>query len=456
MTSKVPFSRPLAGVFIVGQLSGILIGYVTAVIAGALLLISAQFSLSAEQQGLLVSIILAGGFIGSLICHYFTRPFGQKKTLMLIAVLFGIGSLWSACSHGFEFLIASRFFLGLAVGMSTVAGPMYVAETSPIKYRGFFVGSVQLAITTGIFLAYIVNYVLSESGNWPMMFALGVLPALLLFVAALFVVESPRWLLLNGKTQEAQAVFQRLHNEAWVLEEEEEDKDDQASEPTRFKELFQPLIFPAMLFSCGLFFFQNLSGIDAILYYAPIIFQQTGFTNTENGLQITMGLGAINIIATIISIWLLDKVGRRPVLIYGLLVMCISVTAFSVLSSYSGDSSIIKWLSPPMLMIFVAAFAVSLGPVPYVIMSELFPLRLRMQGIGLASATAWGINALITFAYPVLTSFFGTGNVFFGFAFVCLVALIISILFCPETNKLSLEMIESRLKSGVALRKIGS
>lgn len=452
MTLKMPIAWPVAGVFSIALLSGLLIGYVTAVIAGALLFVSDQFSLLPAQQGLLVSVILIGGFAGSLCCQYLIRPLGQKKTLMIIALIFIIGSLSAAFSHHFYLLVIARFIVGLAVGMATVSGPMYVAETSPVKYRGFFVGSVQLAITIGIFLAYAINYGFSSSQNWSIMFALAAIPALLLLLVAMFQVESPVWLLQKGRKKEALAAYHHLHGVIWPLNAE---ITHQSSVPIAFKAFFQPLVLPITLFSCGLFFFQNLSGIDAILYYAPGIFQHVGFTGAANGLQVAMMLGLINILATLISIWLLDKIGRRPILIYGLLTMCLSLVLFSLLSLYPADAILTKWLSALLLMLFVAAFALSMGPVPYVLMSELFPSHLRMTGIGLASATAWGINALITFAYPLMVNVFGLSIVFLIFAVICFTALVISVLFCPETNQLSLESIESKLKSGIALRKLG-
>lgn len=442
----------VAGVFSIALLTGGLIGYATAVIAGALLFVSEQFSLGPSQQGLLVSVILIGGFVGALCCQHLIRPLGQKKTLMVIALIFIAGSLCSAASTNYILLIIARFIVGIGVGMATVAGPMYVAETSPVKYRGFFVGSVQLAITIGIFLAYVSNYYLAPSHNWPMMFAIATLPALILLLVAMFQLESPVWLLQKRRKNEALTVYRRLHGMEWHLDEED---DSHSLTPVTFREFFHPLMLPITLFSCGLFFFQNLSGIDAILYYAPGIFQHAGFNGATNGLQVAIFLGLINSIATLGSMWLLDTIGRRPVLIYGLLAMCLSIGLFSALSMYPSDVVLTKWLSALMLMIFVAAFAVSMGPIPYVLMSELFPSRLRMAGIGLASATAWGINALITFAYPLLVNVLGVSIVFLIFAVVCFTALIISVLFCPETNQLSLESIERKLQSGIPLRRLG-
>jgi MFS transporter, SP family, galactose:H+ symporter len=440
----------LIGVLSVGLLTGLLIGYNTAVIAGALLFLKNVFNLSPLQQGLVVSIILIGGFFGALSCHHIIEPFGQRKTLLFITILFIISTICCALSKSFDILLAGRFLLGIAVGMSTVVGPMYVAEAAPDKWRGFYVGSVQLAITIGIFSAYLSNYYYSESHNWQMMFALGVVPALLLFWVVIFQPESPRWLLLHGHSKEAKAIYFRLQGVAWNVGEYH---GSSAQSKSNLRTVLQPMFISVALFSCGLFFFQNLSGIDAVLYYAPSIFEKTGFSSTKGTLEVTLLLGFTNIIATMLSMILLDKVGRRSLLIYGLALMFLSLFCFSHLSYFPPHLS--KWLSVALLMIFITTFAMSLGPIPYVLMTELFPLSIRSYGLGLAAATAWGINGLITLVYPILEKILGLMTIFVGFSLICLIALIITLLYCPETKQQSLESIEAKLKLGVPLRELG-
>ncbi|WP_115710399.1 sugar porter family MFS transporter [Legionella sainthelensi] len=441
----------ICGILSIAICSGLLVGYVTAIIAGALPLLTKHFNLDDLNQGFLVAIILIGGFTGSLICGKVTAPFGHKKALLLMSGIFILGSIWSAMSPNFWSLILARFCAGIAVGMCTVISPMYVAETAPDSLRGFLVGSVQLAITIGILGAYIVSYYFVESKNWPMMFELAVLPALVLFLVTLTQFESPRWLLLNNRIVEANDTFFKLHGYHWT----ENKKAPHSHNVVSTKALLNPILLPAILFASGLFLFQNLSGIDAILYYAPSIFQQSGFLGLEGGLKIAILVGVINIIATLLSMYLLDSLGRRPVLIYGLFIMAVSLLGFSVSQLLLSEYPFMKWFSLLMLLSFVASFASSMGPIPYVIMSELFPLHLRNTGMGIASATSWGINAFITFAYPLLESHLGISWIFAGFSLICVIACLISIIFCPETQGQSLESIEARLYAGVGLRKIG-
>lgn len=441
----------ISGILSVAICSGLLVGYVTAIIAGALPLLTEELHLDNLSQGFLVSIILIGGFTGSLLCRKITDPFGHKKTLLLMAGIFIVGSLWSAMTHNFWSLVSARFFAGIAVGMSTVITPMYVAETSPDKVRGFLVGSVQLAITIGILLAYIISYYFSSSKNWPMMLGLAALPAFILVLITFTQPESPQWLLLNNRVAKGKEIFFKLHGYQWTGDANSHSSTDKV----QLKQLFKPVILPIVLFTSGLFLFQNLSGIDAILYYAPSIFKESGFPGLAIELQITILVGFINIIATLFSMWLLDSLGRRPVLIYGLFIMTFSLSGFIVSQLLLVDYSMMRWISLSMILLFVASFALSMGPIPYVIMSELFPVHLRTIGIGIASATSWGINALITFAYPLLESRLGISWLFAGFSLVCAVAWLISFSFCPETQGQSLESIEEKLHKGVGLRKIG-
>ncbi len=448
------WSWPQAGIFSVGLFSGFLIGYSTAIIAGALIFITDEFQLRPWEQGAVVSMVLVGGFLGALLTNNLTRHFGQKKMLLFIALLFIVASLWCAyCAH-VTTLILGRFMLGLAVGMATVLGPMYVAETSSEKWRGMFVCSVQLAITIGIFIAYLSNYAFSFTHNWPMMFAIGAIPAGLFFFIMLTQPESPRWLVLTGQHSRAEAVYHYLQGTTWNISQHPEEQDETS---VTLKSLIRlkPAVLHALLFACGLFFFQNLSGIDAILYYAPTIFQKTGFDFATDQLKMTMLLGFINILATFISIGLLDKIGRRPLLIIGLMCMSISLLLFSLFSNLVLTYDWAKWFCPITLVLFITLFAISLGPIPYVLMTELFPLKLRTLGIGVASATAWGTNAMVTFTYPMIVDAVGLIPPFIGFALISLTAGILAIKYCPETKQQTLEAISEKLNAGVKLRQLG-
>lgn len=449
MTS-VKFNQSL--IFIIALLCGILIGYCTAVIAGALVFLDQQFNFRAWQEGVLVSSVLIGGFCGAIGISGITRKIGPKQSMLMVAFIFIVGSVLTSHVTGYWLLVIARFIVGLAVGAMTMLAPMYVAETSSDKLRGFFVSSVQLAITLGIFLAYLVNYYYSTSGNWSAMFFAAVFPAAILIVLMLFAQESPRWLWLTNQKEKARKVYLLLQGSQWQVEDVEE---DESGSKVAWKELFTPIMLPATLLAASLFFFQNLSGIDALLYYAPHIFQNSGFEQANQAFMITIYLGLVNIIGTVISMLLVDKLGRRPLLISGLLVMTLSLLLFGLIQLGFMTTVFGPWFGASLLFAFIIAFSMSMGPIPYLIMSELFPLKLRTLGMSLVSATAWGINAAVTFAYPLVSQHLGLGVFFVLSATFCLIALIISWRFCPETKGCALETIEKNLARGQSIRHIG-
>jgi len=414
----------LIGLFLVGLFSGVLIGFTTGVIAGALLFLKEAFLLVPWQEGLLVSIVLMGGFIGALGAPLLVHPLGQKKTLLCIAFLFFVTALSAAYSPSFIFLLITRFIAGLAVGLVTVVGPMYISEMAPSAWRGFFVSSVQLAITIGILMAYLINTAYAYTRNWPMMFTIGTIPALLLFFTMTLQPDAPQSPVVKKTTS------------------------------PRWRSL-KIGVRQAMIFACVLFLFQNLSGIDAVLYYAPSIFRDAGFLKPGANLHLTVLLGCVNVLATILSMGLLDKIGRRPVLLCGLFIMSLSLAGFGAFVSLEHSISLPMMGMPLLLTVFIIAFAMSLGPIPYILMTELFPLRLRVIGIGVASATGWGINGVVTFLYPILLNKIGLSTIFYGFAFICVIAFIFAWFYCPETKKLSLKHIEAQLNDGRPLRQLG-
>lgn len=442
-------------IFITALLSGILIGYCTAVIAGALVFLDDQFHFAPWQEGVIVSSVLIGGFVGALLISGVAKKFGPKASMMITCVLFALGSIATSLVTDYWLLTLGRFTVGLAVGAMTMLAPLYIAETSADKWRGFFVSNVQLAITLGIFSAYLINYHYAPTANWQAMFLCAVFPASLLFLLLMFCYESPRWLLLQGRHLQAKDVFHQIHGKSWDVSSLPEKNIGSAGNDSRFNDLFKPMMLSATLLAASLFLFQNLSGIDALLYYAPHIFKLAGFTNSHAAFQITIALGLVNIVGTIASMLLVDNLGRRPLLLFGLGVMTASLLLFSSLQIISQSSVLISWLSAAMLFSFITAFAISMGPIPYLIMSELFPLHLRTLGMSIVSATAWGINALVTFIYPVITSAFGVSFFFTLSALFCLAALIISYQFCPETKGCSLEEIEQNLVQGKSIRHVG-
>lgn len=436
---------------LVGGVSGLLIGYCTAIIAPALEFIAHDFGLGILLQGVAVSAVLLGGFVGALTAGGFIRRLGERPTLFVTALLFIAGSIGSGLSDTFVAWLVWRSITGLAVGAATMVGPLYVSETAPMHMRGALVSTVQLTITIGILASYLAGALWTASGDWQSMLLVGAVPGVLMLLVVAAVPESPRWYLLKGRVAEAERAHLRLtggNGDPLPVQQA-------LSLDGNWRQLFVGRNFMVLVLATGLFVFANLSGIDAILYYAPTIFAEVGFGGTYGPILATVGIGTINVFATIFAMVAIDRLGRRPLLIGGLIPMAGSllVLAAVLLTGRGSDWSNIAAVA--CLGLFVLAFGVSLGPLPYVLMSELFPLALRGPGMGTASAAAWGINVLVSLTFPVLVGAFGLALVFGVYGAVSVAALLFVVALVPETRGRSLELIEANLAAGRALRDLG-
>jgi sugar porter (SP) family MFS transporter len=360
----------------------------------------------------------------------------------------------SALAFGPWDLGAWRFGLGLAVGAATMVAPLYVAETAPTRWRGALVSAIQLAITIGILVSYLVGYFHTGTGNWRMMLGLAAAPAVLLVAGLLYLPESPRWLVLAGREADARTAWNKLSGEPWDEDEIDVIRRAGAAAHPRFRDLFAPRLRPVLIVATGLFLFTNLSGIDAILYYAPVIFREVGIGGDAGPILATAGIGAINVAATVLAMWLVDRAGRRPLLLWGLAGMTISLVILSVSLSVKSLAGV-GVAAVACLGCFVVAFAVSLGPLPYVLMSELFPAAVRPLGMALAAATAWGTNAVVSLSFLPLLGAVGVAGAFFVFAGVCALAYVFVYRLAPETKGRSLEQIERNLLAGRKTSELG-
>lgn len=428
---------------LIAALGGFLFGFETAVISGAERTIQEFWSLDAFWLGFTVAASLIGTVLGSLIIGGPAQRYGRKKVLLIIALFYLLSAVGCAVAQQWLLFVIFRFFGGIAVGASSVVGPMYIAEISPAKSRGRLAGMFQLNIVGGILVAYLTNYLLSGSGgddSWRYMLGIMALPAVVFFILLQFIPESPRWLVLNGKDKEAEAVFERLGEPgAAILIKEEHALASAGVKERLFNGKYNKPIFYAILLAM----FNQLSGINAILYYAPRIFEMAGF-NKADAFQQSVYIGLANFLFTAIAMTVIDKFGRKRLLLIGAagMVVFLILTAISFSNPHQANQTVIFYLIG-----FIAFFAFSQGAVIWVFISEIFPNSVRSQGGSLGSFTHWIMAAIISWLFPIIVEGSERGG-FYSFIFYGIMMLI-SFLFIwkvmPETKGRSLEQIQKEL-----------
>ena len=437
----------------VAAIAGFLFGYDEGVIAVARSSLDKDFPMGPLVGGFMTAAVPLGALVAASVAGRITDRFGRRSVLMAAAALFMLGALVAASISAVWMLIVARFVLGLAIGMAAVAAPLYIAECAPLAIRGALVSTYQLAITVGILMSYLTGLMIAGDGTWRVMFGLGVVPGALFLIGLAFLPESPRWLVLKGFTEQARAGLGRLRGPGWDVDRELTEMvrtaKEEAGQRVGYSALLEPSIRPALIVGVGLFFLQQLSGINAVIYYAPEIFNHAGFDSANTQMLATVGIGTVNVLTTIVAMFLIDRVGRRPLLVIGFL-----GTAFTMLVIALGvvfPGSVPSWIIIAMLLLYIASFAIAVGPLPHLLMSEIFPLRVRGPGMSMASLSNWGFNFLVVFAFPLMLAGPGLAFTFTVFAVICLGGIAFTLSRVPETTGHSLEAIERHLMSGKAL-----
>ncbi len=433
---------------------GLLFGYDTGVISGALLFIKHDWPLSSFAQGWIVSSVLIGAVLGSMFSGKITDKFGRKVVIIVTAAIFFTGSIATALAQTPTQLMIFRALIGIAIGIASYTVPLYISEISPVDKRGALVSLNQLAITIGILASYFVdNYFASFDHNWRYMMLAGCIPALILGLGMTFLPETPRWLASVKRTDEAQRVIHKMNMGEEQLKEVLELKHNELGiKQGSFRELFQPWLFPILAIGIGLMFFQQATGINTVIYYAPTIFQMAGFKSASAAISATVSVGVINVLMTIVAIWLVDKIGRKPLLYVGLSGMIIGlITLGFSFSNFVTDPGILKLLSAGSLLLYIASFAISLGPVCWLIISEIYPTRVRGMAMSIATLSNWGFNLIVALTFLPMIDLLGQTTTFMAFAVVSILAVIFCYFFVPETKGVSLEEIEKKLQKEACL-----
>ena len=429
----------------IAALAGLLFGYGTGVIAGALLFIDGDFGLSIFEKAAIVSAILAGATVGAGAAGPMADRYGRRFAISLAAVLFGIGSVISALAPDVAVLVVGRIIVGLGVGVASTAAPVYISEVAPADLRGALTTMFQLAVTAGFLLSFLVDLALAPDEAWRWMLAIAILPATLLGLAMLLVPHSPRWLAGKGRVDEAREALRRLRGDDAEADAELQEVMDSIQEPTSsWRELGTPLVRAALIVGVGLAVLQQVTGINAILYYAPTIFQDAGFGSNASAILATVGLGAVMVLATVVAVLMMDRIGRRTLLLFGSVGMAIGLAGMGLVFelpdlSESGKGT----LAMSSLIVFLATFAVSFGPIVWVLNAEIYPLPVRGRAGGVAALVHWGVNFIVVLTFLPLFDAIGGAAVFWGYAALSLVAFVFVARLVPETRGKSLEQIEA-------------
>ncbi|MCT4413677.1 sugar porter family MFS transporter [Leuconostoc pseudomesenteroides] len=434
-------------IYFFGALGGLLFGYDTGVISGAILFISKQLTLTKWQEGWVVSAVLVGAILGAAVIGPMSDRFGRKKLLLLSSIIFLVGAVWSGLANDFAHLVASRIVLGLAVGGASSLIPTYLSEMAPADKRGGVASLFQMMIMTGILVAYISNYLLQDfTFGWRIMLALAALPALALFFGGLVLPESPRYLVRQGDNEAARKVLAMFSKDEKMVEAELGDIELQATAQTGgLSDLFGPLSRPVLIMAMGLAIFQQTMGCNTVLYYAPTIFTDIGF-GVSAALMAHIGIGIFNVIVTWVAVMIMDKIDRKKMLIYGAWGMGISLILMSVGMQLSGTGKFGSYLAAIALTIYIAFFSATWGPVMWVMIGESFPLNIRGLGNSFGAVVNWTANTIVSLTFPPLLSAFGTGNLFYLYAVMCFISIWFVHKFTIETRGRSLEQIEASLR----------
>jgi sugar porter (SP) family MFS transporter len=437
-------------VYVFGSLGGLLFGYDTGVISGAILFISPELGLTPFLEGLVVASLLLGAAAGAASAGPLSDRLGRRNLIIIAAILFTIGAFGAALAPNVGVLVLFRVVLGLGVGTAALVVPLYLSEIAPTEIRGAISSLNQLNIVVGILLAFIVNALLANAEAWRWMLGLAAVPSLVLLAGMLFLPETPRWLVSQDRDREARAVLLRSgRSEEETDREIREIREVEEQEEGGLRELMAPWVRPALVVAIGLAVFQQIIGINTIIYYAPTTLTNVGYGDAA-AIYANLVIGVVNVLMTLVAIWIIDRVGRKPLLLVGLVGMVISLTVLGLstllLPEPSSPSDAVAVITLLCLAGFIISFAATWGPTVWVMLPEVLPLRIRGTAMGVAIFLHWIANFVVSQTFPSLLASLGPGPVFLGYAVIGVLAFIFVQTLVTETKGRSLEEIEADLR----------
>jgi len=424
----------------VAAFGGLLFGFDIAIFSGTIPFIQPYYQLSEAQLGWTGSSLYVGCIVGTLLTGYATDHFGRKLPLIIAAAIFTISSLLMGWAGSHSMLVFWRIIAGIGVGAASMLSPLYIAEVSPAAIRGRMVSINQLTVVTGILLAYFSNYVLADfENNWRWMFSSGAVPAILFFIFVFFVPESPRWLLSKGQVEKAKAILTKISSSNVDLDVKEIQTRAQSAVKGTFSDLLQPGIFSLVMLGITIAVFQQISGANAIFFYAPIIFEKAGM-NVKDQLMQQIMIGFINLIFTLLAMQLVDKLGRKKLMVSGAFLMALWLFLVGICYSFELFAGYTLTI---FVLAFIATYAATLAPVTWVLISEIFPTRVRGLAISLATGMLWVACFALAYGFPVLIEWLDASQTFYFFSAICLLYFFILLRYVPETKGKTLEQFET-------------
>jgi SP family galactose:H+ symporter-like MFS transporter len=429
----------------IAGLGGLLFGYDTGVIAAALLFITPDFGLTSFESGLVVGAVPIGAVLGAGLAGRLSDKYGRRLLILISAVVFVVGSVVCAAAPDTAVLVAARAVLGVAIGLASATAPVYISEVAPPDIRGRLVTFFQLAVTVGIVVAYAVGLAFDASEGWRWMLGLGAVPAFALGIGMLRMPQSPRWLVMAGRDYEARATLARLRSgdPETIDQEILEIKDEVSAKPGTWRDLGRPVVRAALVIGIGLAILQQITGINTVIYYAPTIVQYTGVDSSSAAILASVAVGIVNVGMTLVAIRLLDRAGRRPLLLIGSAIMGAALVALALVFIVGAGSSAGSVIAIASLMLYVGAFAVSLGPIFWLLNAEIYPLEVRSKAAAAGTMANWMFNFIVSLTFLLLIDALGQGGAFLFYAGMCVITFIFCKALVPETKGKRLEDIQA-------------
>ena len=449
---------------------GLLFGFDIGVISGAIPYFQKRFALDNSWVELITTSGLVGAVIGAMFCGRVADILGRKKVILASAVVFAIGAIWSGLAPSAIDLLIARLFLGLAIGVSSFAVPLYIAEISPTKIRGTLVSMFQLLVTIGVLVSYFSDLAFAVPENdprynecWRPMLYVGAIPAVIMFIGMIFLPETPRWLISKGREQKCREVLQKVEEPELIEEVISKMKEEMLQDSGKWTEIFKPWLRSALMIAIGIMFLQQFTGINTIIYYRPKIFLMAGFDGVKAAIMGSVSVGIALVIFTVVSLFMIDKLGRRKLFFIGLSGMIVALLALGFCFAFHnilGNS--IKILTIGFILLYICFFAMSLGPLGWLIISEVFPLKVRGVGASIGSLANWLFNGVVAFTFfkiikgltlsgsEITINGENLGNpagAFWLYALVGIAGLFWGYFYLPETKGKTLEQIEEHWRN---------